>query len=314
MTGVGLCLPQLGEGLTPELLQEFCGRAERAGYTSLWVQDHFLWPLEPRRGYGGRAGAPVPAQYKSVLAPTELLAAVAVWTTTPLLGTSVLVAGNHWPAPLAQRLATVDILSGGRLLVGLGVGWNDEEHVASGSDITTRGERMDDFVEVLLACWGEDPVAHEGPFFSLAPSVMRPKPVQRPHPPLLAGMWSAAGLRRTAAHFDGWNPAGWPVERAVAALAEMQAQRPAAMAPLEVYHRVFAQFPHAPTPPGDAVARLAAEAAEAAEAGFREVIIDHNFWSGIASPADWLDIPDLFAPVLAAASRVTTQRRKLVQT
>lgn len=308
MTGVGLCLPQLGEGLTPELLQEFCGRAERAGYTSLWVQDHFLWPLEPRRGYGGRAGAPVPAQYKSVLAPTELLAAVAVWTTTPLLGTSVLVAGNHWPAPLAQRLATLDILSGGRLLVGLGVGWNDEEHVASGSDITTRGERMDEFVEVLLACWGDDPVEYEGRFFSLAPSVMRPKPVQRPHPPLLGGMWSAAGLRRTAARFDGWNPAGWPVERAVTALTDMQAQRPASMAPLEVYHRVFAQFPHAPTPPGDVVARLVGEVADAAEAGFREVIIDHNFWSGIASPGDWLDVPELFAPVLAAANRATTHR------
>ena len=303
MTGVGLCLPQLGEGLTPDLLREFCVRAEALGYTSLWVQDHFMWPLAPRRGYAGRQGAPIPPQYRSVLAPTELLAAAATWTSHVRLGTSILVAGNHWPVPLAQRLSTIDVLSGGRLVVGLGVGWSAEEHEAAGTDVTTRGARMDDFVDALVACWGDDPVAHEGPFFTIPESLVRPKPVQRPRPPLISGMWSEAGLERTRRSFDGWNPAGMPVARSREIVERLNADRPDGLGPLTVHHRVFAQFPLAPTPDRDPVERLAEEAAEARDAGFEEVVLEHNFWSGIADPQAWLDVPERFAPVVAAAGR-----------
>jgi probable F420-dependent oxidoreductase len=306
MTGVGLCVPQLGEGLTAELLREFCRRAEAAGYTSLWVQDHFMWPLEPRRGYAGRPGVPIPPQYRSVLAPTELLAAVATWTSRIRVGTSILVAGNHWPVPLAQRLATIDVLSGGRLVVGLGVGWNAEEHDAAGTDVTTRGDRLEDFVPALLACWGDDPVRHDGPHFRIPPAVVRPKPLQRPRPPLISGLWSAAGLDRTRRLFDGWNPAGMPVEKVAAIVADLDARRPDHLPPLTVHHRAFAQFPHGPAADGGVVERLAAEAEAAAGAGFDDFIIEHNFWAGVADPAGWLDVPERFAPVVAAAAGATT--------
>ena len=298
--GIGLCLPQLGEHVTTAAIHRFCTRAEELGYSSLWVQDHFMWPLHPVRGYAGRVGAPVPKQYQSVLAPTELLAAVATWTRSVRLGTSILVAGNHWPVSLAQRLSTIDVLSGGRLIVGLGVGWNAEEHEASGTDIATRGARMDDFVGALNACWGEDPVSYDGPFFSIPESIIRPKPMQRPRPLLLSGMWSQAGLERTRLHFDAWNPAGLSVSASSAAAAGMNANRPSGMAPLQVFHRSFAQFPHAPTPSGDVVARLADEAAQAADAGFTEFIMEHNFWDGVTSPDDWANVPDAFSAVLNA--------------
>lgn len=301
MTGVGLCLPQLGPHVTLDVVRGFCARAEALGFTSLWVQDHFLWPLEPQRGYAGRASAPVPAQYQRVWAPLELLAAAAAWTTAPKLGTSILVAGNHWPVPLAQRLATIDQLSNGRLLVGLGVGWNQEEHEASGTDIATRGARMDDFIGALLACWAPDPIAYEGPFFSIPPAMMAPKPVQQPHPPLLSGMWSPAGLARTAARFDAWNPAGLPADRVAAMVATMNAERPAGAAPLDVYYRTFVQRPHAPAPDGDPVAAQVAEVRAARAAGFTEVVVEHNFWDGIQSPDDWLAVPDRFAPLVEAA-------------
>jgi probable F420-dependent oxidoreductase len=303
VTGVGLCVPQLGEGLTLDLLREFCRRAETTGYTSLWVQDHFLWPLEPRRGYAGRVGRPIPPQYRSVLSPTELLTAVALWTGDVRIGTSILVAGNHWPAPLAQRLATIDMLSAGRLSVGLGIGWSAEEHEAAGTDVATRGARMEDFVPALLACWGDDPVSHDGPFFSIPPTLVRPKPVQRPRPPLLSGMWSPAGLERTRVHFDGWNPAGLPVVRVKDIVEDLNGRRPGGMEPLTVHYRTFAQFPNAPAADGDVVERLAAEAAEARDAGFDDVILEHNFWSGVEDPAAWLDVPEQFAPVVAAARR-----------
>ncbi len=298
--GIGLCLPQLGEHVTTDAVRRFCLRAEELGYSSLWVQDHFMWPLNPVRGYAGRPGAPVPKQYQSVLAPTELLTAAAIWTERVSLGTSILVAGNHWPVQLAQRLSTIDVLSGGRLIVGLGVGWNEEEHDASGTDIRTRGARMDDFVDALKACWGDDPVQHEGPFFTIPPSIIRPKPVQRPRPLLLSGMWSPVGLERTRLHFDAWNPAGLSVAAACTAALAMNADRPGGMAPLQVFHRSFAQFPHAPTPTGDVVERLAAEAVSAQSAGFTEFVMEHNFWDGVTSPEDWATVPDLFAPVLAA--------------
>lgn len=310
MTGIGLCLPQLGEGIEPALVREFCRRAEALGYTSLWVQDHFLWPLAPTRGYGGKPGAAVPDRYRCVLAPLELLAAAACWTSRPRLGTSVLVAGNHWPAPLAQRLATLDLLSDGRLIVGLGVGWNAEEHEAAGTDVTTRGARAEEFVEVLRACWGDDPVCFEGRFFTVAPSIMGPKPRQRPHPPLISGMWSPAGLDRTRRQYDGWNPAGWSVEAVAATVAELDAARPAGRGPLAVYHRVFAQYPGRPTPEGDPVERLVAEATAAARAGFAEVVLEHNFWSKVADPEAWLDVPEQFAPVLDAARAASEPRSR----
>jgi probable F420-dependent oxidoreductase len=241
MTSVGLCLPQLGPNVTPDALRVFCQHAEDLGYSSLWVQDHFLYPVEPRRPYGGRAGAPVPPQYQTVWAPLQLLTAAACWTQSPLLGTSVLVTGNHWPAPLAQQLATIDQLSGGRLLAGFGVGWNAEEHDQCGTDIATRGQRMDDFIPALLACWSDDPVSYEGPVFTIEPGHLDPKPIQRPRPPLLSGMWSEAGLARTATMFDAWNPAGIPIPTVVEMVAAMQQQRPAGMAPLDVYYRTFIQ-------------------------------------------------------------------------
>jgi probable F420-dependent oxidoreductase len=301
VTGVGLCLPQLGEHVTADVLVEFCREAEGLGYSSLWVQDHFLWPLEPERGYAGVPGLPIPRQYQSVLAPTEILATAAAVTTMPRLGTSVLVQGNHWPAPLAQRLATIDILSSGRLVVGLGQGWNAEEHTASGTSVRDRAERMDEFVAALRACWGPDPVSFEGRFFSIPASIQRPKPLQQPHPLLISGASSPAGRARTAALFDGWNPAGRPVAEVVANLATMQTDRRPEQAPLRVFHRTFVQFLGPPEPLESTLDRLRTEVADAVAAGFEEVILEHNFWDGITSPDDWLAVPSQFASVLDAA-------------
>lgn len=299
MTGVGLCLPQLGPHVGPDVVAEFARRAEALGYSGLWVQDHFMYPEKPRRGYGGSDVMP-PAQYKSVYAPTETLAFVAGVTSTIRLGTSILVAGNHWPVPLAQRLATIDRLSNGRLVVGLGVGWNAEEHDASGTDITTRGRRMDDFVPALLACWEPDPVSYDGPIFTIPRSHVSPKPVRRPL--LLSGMWSTDGLERTARWFDAWNPAGLRPAKVAALVESMNARRRPDQRPLEVFSRSFVQAPLAPLPSdGDNMAALVADAVAARENGYVELTLEHNFWDGIGSPDDWLAVPERFRPVLDAA-------------
>ena len=160
-----------------------------------------------------------------------------------VLGTGILVGGYHRPVELAQRLATLDHLSGGRVVAGLSVGWSKDEHDQMDVEFGTRGRRMDELVDALLTCWGPDPVRFDGEFFHIPDSIVSPKPLQRPHPLLLSGMRSAAGLRRTAAVFDLWNPASGSVEQIIATAAEIDAMRPAGRKPITVVQRVFTEPP-----------------------------------------------------------------------
>ncbi|MGA1647970.1 MAG: TIGR03619 family F420-dependent LLM class oxidoreductase [Ilumatobacteraceae bacterium] len=300
VTGVGICLPQLGSHVTSGVIRDFAIKAEELGYSGLWVQDHFMYPLSPARGYGGKGVMP-PEQYRSVYAPTETLAYVAAVTSRVRLGTSILVAGNHWPVPLAQRLATIDQMSHGRLVAGLGVGWSAEEHAAAGTEVTTRGRRMDDFVPALLACWGDDPVSYDGPIFTIPLSYVDPKPVQRPRPLLLSGMWSADGLARTAKWFDAWNPAGLKPTKVAEMIEYMNGLRDPAQAPLQVFSRSFVQAPLTPRQDdADVLRRLVSDAEAARQNGYVELTLEHNFWEGIESPADWIALLDRFLPVLDA--------------
>lgn len=302
MVRVGLCLPQLGEHVTAGAFTEFCQRAEAAGYSSLWAQEHLFFPLVPRSGYAAVPGLPIPEQYRSVLAPTEAMAHAAAVTSRVAVGSSILVGGYHRPVELAQRIATLDVLSGGRTVLGLSVGWSDDEHEQMGVDPRSRGRRMDELVRAVLACWGPDPVSFDGQFFSIPESIVRPKPIQHPHPPLLSGMWSAAGLDRTVELFDIWNPARGEAGEVASMLGDLNARR-RGREPLRLYFRSFAQRPN--HRPGDAVAGVegvAEEVRACAEAGVEEVIVECNFWEAMDSPEAWAAAPDLLRPVLVAAA------------
>ena len=109
---IGLCLPQLGGNVDRDGLRGFCEHAEELGFGSLWVQEHIFYPLNPVSGYSARPGLKVPDAYRTTLAALETLTAAAAWTTRPAVGTSILVAGLHRPVALAQRLSTIDLLSG----------------------------------------------------------------------------------------------------------------------------------------------------------------------------------------------------------
>jgi alkanesulfonate monooxygenase SsuD/methylene tetrahydromethanopterin reductase-like flavin-dependent oxidoreductase (luciferase family) len=117
----------------------------------------------------------------------------------------------YHPVVLARRLATLDVLSAGRLRVGLGQAWSADELEAVGADPKARAERADEFIGVLKALWGPDPVAFQGRHFRVAPSIVGLKPVQTPHPPLYLAAYVAAALRRAAALADGWLPSSLPL-------------------------------------------------------------------------------------------------------
>jgi probable F420-dependent oxidoreductase len=292
MTSVGLCVPQLGEYADRAVLRDFCQSAEELGFGSLWVQEHLFYPLAPRSGYSAIPGQPIPAAYRSTLAATETLMAAAAWTERVDVGTSVLIAGYHRPVELAQRLATLDVLSGGRLIAGFSVGWSDDEHEQMDVDPRTRGARTAELIDALIACWGPDPVTFNGRFFSIPESVIRPKPVQRPRPRLLSGMRSAPGRARTAALFDIWNPSRGDVGEIAEQTAHMQLLRAPGAAPLEVYYRVFLE-PSVPdlnvAPPG--IDGVVADIAAATQGGFAAVIVEPNFWRELDSAKAWAALP-----------------------
>jgi len=304
VTRVGLSLPQLGGHVSRDVVRGFAERAEELGFGSLFVQQHLFYPRHPASGYSARPGLAVPEAYRSILQPMELLSAVAAWTSTITIGTSILVAGYHRPVDLAQRISTLDVLAGGRTVFGFSVGWSDEEHAQYDVDPRTRGRRADELVDALLACWGSDPVSFEGEFFSIPESDVRPKPLQAPHPPLMSGMRSAAGLRRTAEKFDIWNPVSGTLEQHLETLAELGTMRPAHLAPLAMCWNLFT---HPPVEVANlkplSVDELCTEVAAASAAGVDAVSVDANFDPSIISEGDWLTVPDRLAPLLDASRR-----------
>lgn len=299
---VGLSLPQLGGGITRNVLRGFCERSEELGFDGLWVQQHLFYPHQSKSGYSARPGLAIPERYRSILAPLETLAAAAAWTSNTTIGTSVLVAGYHRPVDLAQRLATLDVISEGRLIVGFSVGWSDDEHEQMDVDPRTRGLRCDELIKALKACWGPDPVSFTGRFFDIPPSDVRPKPVQQPRPKLMSGMRSEAGLRRTAEEFDVWNPASGTLEQLLEIKEKLAQMRSPELTPLEVYWNLFVQ------PPVEVanlrtltVDELTEHVAAARGAGLEGVMVDANFWSEIDTPERWSEVPDRLAPLVSAA-------------
>jgi probable F420-dependent oxidoreductase len=294
-TAVGLALPQFGATVDRSALRDFCQSAEELGFASLWVQEHLFYPhaegasdSDPHYQAGVGTSVYASPRYRSVLSPTETMMAAAAWTDRIRIGSSILVAGYHRPVDLAKRLATIDVLSDGRLIAGLSVGWSDAEHRQMDVDPKTRGRRCDEFVPALLACWAADPVSFEGDFFSIPLADVDPKPVQA-RVPLLSGMTSAAGKERTIQHFDIWEPLG-EAQQMRRELDEMNERRPVGKSPLKLYQRVFLEMPgQDPEPAGVDGALQAVDRAR--DAGADGVTIEAGFWRGCASPKDWASLP-----------------------
>lgn len=191
---LGFGLPVSGSWATAETMADVARRAEDLGYASLWTFQRLLVPAE--RDWG--------PQYRSVHDPLLPLAFAAAVTSRIRLGAAVVNLPFYPPALLAQQLASLDVLSGGRLDVGLGLGWSREEFTALGVPYERRGARLEDGIAALQALWADDPVEVESEFTRVPPSRMLPKPVQRPRPPLLLGGSAEPALRRAGRLADGW--------------------------------------------------------------------------------------------------------------
>jgi probable F420-dependent oxidoreductase len=209
---IGLSVPQLGVLADPDTITTVAAGAEAAGYDSLWVMDRLLAPLEPRDPYPGTLDGALPAEQRRVLDPLVALTFAAATTSSVRLGTNVLVAPWYPAVPLARALTTLDIVSRGRLTVGLGIGWSTDEYEATGSSLAARGPRLDHTLDVLHRVWTDDIVQYDGSMARIAPCTIEPKPHQRPHPPVLLAAFTPSGFDRVARRADGWLPAGMPPE------------------------------------------------------------------------------------------------------
>lgn len=194
---LGFAVPVSGSWATPANQVEVSRRAEELGYASLWTFQRLLFPADAE----GPRWQPV---YRSVADPLVTLAYLAGQTTRVRLGVAVLNMPWFSPILLAKQAASLDIVSGGRLDLGLGLGWAPEEYVAAGAPFAQRGARAAEFVECLQALWSEDVTAFQGKFHTVPPAHVAPRPLQQPHPPILLGGTAEPALARAGRLADGW--------------------------------------------------------------------------------------------------------------
>jgi len=197
-------VPQFGRSAALDVgeLARFASTAEQLGADSLWVGDRLLAAVNPTMGYAG--GDTIPAEFRSNLDPFVALTVAATATTTARLGSNVFVAPWYPPVQLARQLTSIDVISGGRLLPGFGIGWSPEEFQAAGAPMRRRGAQLDEMLDALEALWTTNPVKHQGERWSIPQSWVDLKPVQRPRPPIYLGAFTAPGLKRVGERADGW--------------------------------------------------------------------------------------------------------------
>jgi probable F420-dependent oxidoreductase len=226
---VGLHALGIGPGARPEVVRAVAMAAEAAGFATLWAGEHVVLVDEPRSRYpysdDGRIAVPASADWLDPLLALSFAAAV---TTTIGLATGVLLLPEHNPVVAAKQAATLDVLSGGRLTLGVGIGWSAEEFAALGIPFAGRGRRTAEYVAAIRMLWADDVASFSGEFTRFESVRVNPKPLRGRRIPVVVGGNSDGALARVAAFGDGWygfNLAAAAVAERVAALAEQCKRR-----------------------------------------------------------------------------------------
>jgi probable F420-dependent oxidoreductase len=210
--------------LRPSLWAETAQLCDELGYESVWLPEHLVLPVGGTGSpYPGQDHPPVPAD-APVFDVFTMLAFFAGQTSRIRLGTNVYNIGLRHPFTTARAVATLDVVSGGRVELGVGASWLAAEWEATGLDFATRGRRVDEALEVCRRLWTEPVVEHHGEHFDFAPVMFEPKPLQ-PTVPVSVGGDSAPARRRAALLGDGWIPMSTPLAQLPAALADIHRQR-----------------------------------------------------------------------------------------
>jgi probable F420-dependent oxidoreductase len=233
----------LGFEASPEAIVASAKKAEEVGFEAIFVNDHIIVGSDARS-----------APWTNVYDPFVSMSYIAAHTSRIGVGVSVLIMPYRNPIPTAKALATLDLMSGGRVIVGVGVGWNEAESKALGEPFHERGARTNEYLRLWQACWAPGLVSFDGKFFSFADMHVNPKPVQQPHPPIWIGGFSDAALRRAARFAAVWQPTPMPVDQFVerrAALAKACEAAGRAPIPTRMSFRVEFSTVTGNNPPAD---------------------------------------------------------------
>lgn len=286
---LGFSVPLAGPWATPDRQVELSRRAEDLGFSTLWTFQRLLYPADPEQAAQPERWSPV---YRSVHDPLVTLAYLAAHTSRIRLGVAVLNMPWFSPVLLAKQTTTLDTVSGGRLDVGLGLGWAEEEYAATGAPRGRRGARAEEFVAALTACWTEDVLTMRTELHDLRGVRVDPKPVQRPHPPVLLGGTVDAALRRAGRIADGWISSSGADLRTIGAAVQVveDAARDAGRDPARLRHvsrGVVRVRPGGATPRRPLTGsydEIRADLFALAEQGVTETFLDLNFDPEIAGP------------------------------
>ena len=182
---------------------------EARGFESIWAAEHSHIPLSRKSPWGG--GGELPKQYYDVMDPFVTLTAAAMASKTLKMGTGVCLVNQRDPIQTAKLVASIDQVSGGRFLFGIGNGWNQDEMENHGTNFATRHKLVRERVEAMRAIWTQTKPEYHGEFVNFDPMMTWPKPVQKPHPPVIVGGAYPYAARRAVRYGDGWIPlAGRP--------------------------------------------------------------------------------------------------------
>lgn len=203
----GFGIPNAGADINGPDIVRFAQRAEALGFESIWTGDHLVLPAAGTSQYPYTADGSFPlASTENFLEPFTLLAYVAAVTRTVKLGTTVIILPYRDPIVQAKMLACLDLLSGGRLICGVGVGWLEKEFQVLRASYTDRGPVSDEYLQIFKVLWTEERPAFEGRFYAFDGITFHPKPLQKPHPPIWVGGHSRRAIRRAALLGDAWHP------------------------------------------------------------------------------------------------------------
>ena len=191
----GYILPNYGGRIAAKELLDIAKACEEAGFDSVWATDHIIMPKEHKEPYG------------QLLEPLITLTWIAEGTEKLRVGTSCIVLAQRNPILVAKQAAALDVFSGGRVVLGLGAGWAEQEFGYLNADFARRGKVMDESIRLMKALWRDEAVNFQGDFFRLRDAVFLPKPVKRDIPVWIGGNGSTA-IRRTIRLGDGWHPVG----------------------------------------------------------------------------------------------------------
>jgi probable F420-dependent oxidoreductase len=306
---LGFALPHIGPIATRENITTAAREAEAMGFHSLWTNERVLVPVAPKTPYPGSADGKLNPEYETVYDNLTVLTYASAITSTIRLGVSVINVPFYNPVMLARRVATMDQLSDGRISLGVGLGWSEDECDVNNVPYRERGRIGEEVIEAVKAAWGPDPVEYNGRYFTIPPSVIGPKPLQKPHPPILVGAFVPKALDRAGRLADGFTGCCAPVDALISmmgAVKEAARQRGRDADNLQFVMRCLVTRTDEPVEdPGRAVAvgsweQIREDTRKLADAGVDETFFDVSFQPDVEDLRSYMRYMERFRGILEA--------------